>query len=475
MKNYLIVDLGTGNTKVAIVTSQKTIIDLETIENKYCVDDSYEDAQYFVPNDWRDAILEVAERLVAKHKDITIDGITSAGARESIVLYDKEGNAFLGLPNIDNRGRAFVSEIEEKPYIYEKTGRWVTEDFPAAKLLGLRKVKPEIFAKLDKITSLSEWVGEVFTGKIAFEPSQACETQLYDIDEKCWSKKLCFLYGIDENILPPLKNAGELLGTSLNKFKDLLGLENVPFVVGGADTQIAIRSTKTSIGDVAVVSGTTSPVVRLSDEVYHDEKERCWTDINLKAKSYQIETNPGVTGLNYQRSKKNFFPNESYENIENEIAKKTSVVVTASFSSLNFSERQSLKTGGFIMRSPYQANVDMYDYMYAVVADIACSIYRQYNNLCKMLPHNKDYIYACGGGFQSKNLCQMLSNLTGKTVIICEGFSQSTIFGCMNVINEYFGIISEEAFADYKRFTPNDNTLIKDYYEVWLKNRKLLN
>ena len=37
-----------------------------------------------------------------------------------------------------------MAEIE-KDGIYEKTGRWVTEDFPAAKLMGLSKRRKEIF------------------------------------------------------------------------------------------------------------------------------------------------------------------------------------------------------------------------------------------------------------------------------------------------------------------------------------------
>ena len=84
----------------------------------------------------------------------------------SIVLYNKVGKAYLGLPNIDNRGRAWMAEIEDRTFIYEKTGRWVTEDFPAAKLMGYRKKYPEEFAGIAKITSLSEWIGEMFTGKL---------------------------------------------------------------------------------------------------------------------------------------------------------------------------------------------------------------------------------------------------------------------------------------------------------------------
>ena len=56
MKHYLLFDLGTGNTRVAIVTSDGTIVDIRTVTNYYLKDDAYEDAQYFLPAEWEEKI-----------------------------------------------------------------------------------------------------------------------------------------------------------------------------------------------------------------------------------------------------------------------------------------------------------------------------------------------------------------------------------------------------------------------------------
>lgn len=154
--NYLVVDMGTGNSRVGLVGADGTIWGIRNYENQYYKDKQYEDAQYFLPEEWEENLMNGCKELVKEFPEHPVRAITSSGARESIVLYNKEGKTYLGLPNIDNRGREWMNEIEDQTFIYDKTGRWVTEDFPAAKLMGYRKKYPEEFEKITKITSLSE-------------------------------------------------------------------------------------------------------------------------------------------------------------------------------------------------------------------------------------------------------------------------------------------------------------------------------
>lgn len=477
-KNYLIVDLGTGNSRVALVTSTGKIIDMISFENEYKRDDLYEDAQYFIPGDWKKKILDGCKKIIDAHKDVKISGVSSSGARETIVCYDENGNDFIGLPNIDNRGAKWMDEIHEKSYIYEKTGRWCTEDFPAAKMMGYRKMHREDFMKIKKITSLSEWIGEIFTGKIVIEPSMACETQLYDIDDHKWSEKICAIYKIPMEVLPEVMNASESLGKITDKISNELGIDkDAEFIIGGADTQLAAKAMNVKVGDICIVSGTTSPVITILDEKYYDEKERCWTDLNLGGKTYQVETNPGVTGNNFQRFKKLMFNDTSYEELDEMLAKKKDFVCTASFSSLNFSQKKSLKKGGFVMRAPFPQNMDLADYALAVLSDIACSIYVQYQNLREMIPNSNDYILGCGGGFKSKYLCHAIADLTGRELRMYEGFDQATVLGCVKLLNEHFGIDNKASTSEPLIYKPNSSpdTLIERYFQEWRVNRNILN
>ena len=78
-------------------------------------------------------------------------------------------------------------------------------------------------------------------------------------------------------------------------------------------------------------------------------------DAGLGAEGYQVEMNPGVTGLNYQRIKEQLCPDIPYEELEGIYREKTRFHSTASFSSLLFYQRRALRRGGFFMRAPLAA------------------------------------------------------------------------------------------------------------------------
>lgn len=475
-KNYLIVDLGTGNTRVGLVSSSGEILCIKSFENNYYRDYEYEDAQYFLPIDWSKQILNCIKEIINEFSGEKISAITSVGARQSIVLYNKCGEAFYGLPNIDNRGEIWIKDVGNSADVYKKSGRWLTCDFPAAKLLGLKKKHIEIYNKIYKFTSLSEWIGEMFTGKICIEPSQACETQLFDIDKLDWSLALCDYFGVDKSILPDIKLAGENLGNISKEMCKELGIdEDCIFIVGGADTQVAVKGINIREGEMAIVSGTTSPIVAISNDRIYDMEERCWIDSNLKGENYQIETNPGVTGLNYQRLKNLFCKDVSYEEIDKQLFKKDNYKCISILSTLFFDEAKSIKVGGFLMRPPFDGNIDKYDFMWSVASDIACSIYLQYCNLNNIIASSKDYILGCGGGLQSKFISQMISDLTQKKLYIRSGYSQASLNGGIKICNEYFKINTSDIDKDCTIYYPSKNNLIKKYYSQWYETRININ
>lgn len=477
MEHYLLIDLGTGSTRAALVSSNGDILAIRSFPNPFYRDEAYPDAQYFLPQEWETALLRCCRELHEEYPDIQVKLVSAAGARQSLVLLDHAGHAFYGLPNIDNRGREFMDEIPDQARIYKLSGKWVTEDFCAAKLMGLRKKRPVLYDRIGTVLSLSGWVAWLFTGKCVFEPSMACETQLYDLETKDWSDTLCRAYGIDRSILPPLAMAGESAGSILPAMRAAFGMaQDARFIVGGADTQAALLQTGIEPGDIAIVSGTTSPVTALVNFKVYDAQQRIWTDANFGAKGYLIEMNPGVTGLNYQRVKAAFCPDISYEELEKAYAVKKSFACTASFSSLLFYERRSLKNGGFYFNSPFADDVDRIDLMWAELADIACSVYEQLWRLRELSGHTRDYVLGCGGGFQSGTLCQMLADLSGLELRLKPGFEQATLLGLITVCNDALGLDNAlQPAGQSKRYIPQKGALIHQYYPIWNKNRLFAN
>ena len=476
MKHYLLVDLGTGNSRVALVDANGAILGLRTYTNVYHRDSAYEDAQYFLPEEWAPLLLQGCRELCGEHPDVRIDAISAAGARQSFVLLNHAGEAFLGLPNIDNRGRDYMARVPEHDEIYRISGKWATEDFGAAKLLGLRQMYPERYQEVETVLSLSEWIGWIFTGRRAMEYSQACESQLYDISQRNWSQALCSFYGLNPAILPPLQAAGTVVGPILETFRRELHLaEDAVFVMGGADTQIALLQTHIRPGDIAVVSGTTSPVITEVEQKFYDREQRVWTDAGLGAEGYQVEMNPGVTGLNYQRIKEQLCPDIPYEELEGIYREKTRFHSTASFSSLLFYQRRALRRGGFFMRAPLAAEAERTDLVWAVLADIACSIHEQLQYLARLTGNQSPYILGCGGGFQSEALCQMLADLSGRELRLRPGFRQATVQGLTALCNDCLGEIPVKQGETPQIYRPREGKLIHRYEPEWRENRNLAN
>ena len=243
------------------------------------------------------------------------------------------------------------------------------------------------------------------------------------------------------------------------------------FVLGGADTQIALLQTGIRPGGIAVVSGTTSPVVAELEQLFYDPAQRVWTDAGLGAESYQVEMNPGVTGLNYQRVKDRLCADIPYERLEEIYREKTSFACTASFSSLLFYQRRSLRRGGFFMRAPLDAEADRTDLAWAVLADIACSTHEQLQHLVELTGNEGGPILGCGGGFQSEALCQMLSDLSGRELRLRAGFRQATVQGLVTLCNDYLGEVPAKRDSALKTYHPRTGQLIHQYAPAWREAR----
>jgi autoinducer 2 (AI-2) kinase len=467
--------MGTGNSRVALTDSDGNILGIRTFNNVYYRDNSYEDAQYFKPDEWQKSLLQGCDELCQQFPNIQIDAISAAGARQSFVLIDAHQNSFFGLPNIDNRGRAYMNDVPNHQAIYHISGKWATEDFGAAKIMGLKKIYPDMYEKIDQFTSLSEWIGWIFTGKTVMEYSQASETQMYDTINKEWSHMLCECYGLEMRILPPLCASGTLLGPISAAMRKRFHIaDDGVFVVGGADTQTALKQTDIQEGEIAIVSGTTSPVVAIVKDNFYDHKERVWVDAGLGGSNYQIEMNPGVTGMNYQRIKNQMFSDISYGELEKMYKEKKHFSCTAAFTSLLFYEKKSLRHGGFLMRSPLQDDLKKEDLIYAVLADIGCSINEELSLLIELTNAHCDYLLGCAGGFQSDALCHMIADLSGKELHLKEGYSQATVQGLISICN---GSLKQETKLINRKeiiYQPEQGTLIQEYNKQWSENRHRL-
>ncbi|WP_418499466.1 FGGY-family carbohydrate kinase [Flagellimonas sp.] len=436
-ESYLIIDIGTGNVRVAQTNTDGHVLNIATDTVRYIRDDKYKDALYFAPDELWGQITNLMKKIIGEAKGGPIKAITVSSQREGIVLLDRKGNSMMGLPNHDHRGREWEHELKDKAEVYRLTGRYPSSLFSAFKLVGVRKVHPGLFSELDKVMSISDWAQFKLSGVMGYEDSQASETLLYDVKEGKWSEKLCSLFDLDMDILPKIHQSGTILGKVLPEYTNTLDIpQDAVIVVGGADTQLAVMSTMPATDDVVIVAGTTTPIVKVVDQYIIDEKQRTWTNRHTESNSFILEANAGVTGLNYQRLKEIFYPNESYDLIEEELRKISPSLCIASLGSLIAEEETPLVNGGFIFNVPVPHDLTRANFVWATLWDIACCVNENYKTLCSVSGNEPDYVWACGGGIQSPTLRQFIANLINKTVKFRKGFRQSSVVGGAFICNQ---------------------------------------
>lgn len=465
---YIIVDIGTGNVRVAAATQKGEVLGVAREDIVYVNDPLYPDALYFDPEQLWQQVLRLARQIVPSQ---AVKAITATSQREGIVLLSAAGESLIGLPNIDHRGREWEHIMNDKSRVYQLTGRYPTSLFSAMKLVGIRERRPEIWERTAAFLSISNWIEYKLSGISRYEHSQASETLLYDVAQKQWSPELCKVFGLNASLLPPIAASATILGNILPAVaKELQLADDVQIVVGGGDTQLAIKSTRPAVDDMVIVSGTTTPIVKLTGTYTLDAEERTWTSRDIVDGRFVFEANAGVTGLNYQRLKEIFYPNEGYDVIEQELTANTHTFCMASLGSLLADEEVSLTRGGFIFPTPVSHLLTRGSFVWATILDIACSIVKNYRILAEVAGHRPDYIWGCGGGLQSKVLRQLIANLTGKKVQMRHEFQQSSAVGGALICNEALQL-NVEMDGRTETVYPQDEAYYAGLYAEWEKTR----
>ena len=469
-QGYMIIDIGTGNVRVAVTTSTGEILRVERDNVHYTKDNLYPDALYFDPEKLWEQIVVLSRKAVSHAPDIVIQAITASSQREGIVLLDSKGKGLIGLPNHDHRGREWENIGLDKSHVYRLTGRYPGSLFSAFKVIGIKNKRPEIYERIHKILSISDWAQYKLSGVQGYEHSQASETQWYDIAGKKWSSELCSAFGLPDKLLPPLHHSGTVLDKVLRETAKQMNISaDTVVVVGGADTQLAVKSTQPALNDIVIVSGTTTPVVKLIDGYVIDKKERTWTNRHIDRERFILEANAGVTGLNYQRLKEIFYPNESYDVIEQELEQIPDLRCVASLGSLVANEKKAPVKGGFVFDAPVSHQLTRASFAWGILWEIACCIKENYDCLVDVTTHDSDFLWACGGGFQSKMLRQSISNLTGKKIRVRKGFQHASVSGGTLVCNE--SINTHRVADNFEEVHPQNNDRYQDLYFEWKKVR----
>jgi len=302
-KHLLVIDAGTGSGRSVVFDELGRQVSVAQREWFHPVDPVYPGAVDFdCVNNWKllcGCIRDSMEK--ARIDPHAIVAVSATSMRHAIVCFGTSGREIFAVPNIDARAEAETALLVEQgwgPKIYEIQGDW-PNIHALARILWLRKNKPELFRRIEKMTMLSDWVIYRLCGRFITEPSVASSSGMFDIKSCEWSTLLTDLAGLHRDNLPEVVSPGKQVGVVSSGVAEETGLvEKTPVMAGMGDTQSGyIGSGVISAGDAGLIAGSFWLPSIISPKPLLDPKKRTRTNCHGIDNLWIIESCSFYTGL----------------------------------------------------------------------------------------------------------------------------------------------------------------------------------
>ena len=141
---------------------------------------------------------------------------------------------------------------------------------PVWKYKWVEAHEPENFKRAYKWLDVKDYLICRCTGKFTMTEDSAFATLIYDTrpGKQCWSKKMCSMFDIDMELLPEIIKSTDMVGGLTEKAAKELGLKaGTPVFGGGGDSSlIGVGAGCVNIGDTHIYSGTSGWVITVTDK-----------------------------------------------------------------------------------------------------------------------------------------------------------------------------------------------------------------
>ena len=318
---YIGVDLGTSAVKLILMDKEGNVV--KTVSREYPLYFPKPGWSEQNPSDWYENAVEGIKELTDGVDAAQVAGISFGGQMHGLVILDKD-NEVIRPAILWNDGRTtkecdYLNNTIGKDKIAEYTANIAFAGFTAPKILWLRENEPENFKKISKIMLPKDYLAYKMTGVHCTDVSDASGMLLFDVKNRCWSKEMLDICGIDENCMAKVFESYECVGNLTKEAAQLMGLtENVKVIAGAGDNAAAAVGTGT-VGDgkCNISLGTSGTIFISSDKFGVDDNNalhsfdhadghfhlmgcmlsaascnKWWMDEIIKTKEYSEEQKP---------------------------------------------------------------------------------------------------------------------------------------------------------------------------------------
>lgn len=281
---FLGIDVGTGGSRAVVTDEVGRVIASATIEHVPFASPQTGWAEQD-PDDWWRASATAVRALLANGRveteEIACIGLT--GQMHGAVLLD-EHDAVL-------RPAIIWCDVRTAPQCCELTQRVGADKliqlvlnpalpgFTLPKLLWVREVEPEVWARVRSVLLPKDYVRLKLTGDRATDVADASGTLLLNVRERKWSPEMLGHANLDDELLPHVYESQEVTGSISAAGAESTGLLRGTPVVAGAGDQAAgaIGMGIVRPGSVSATIGTSGVVFAATDRPAIDPQGRVHT------------------------------------------------------------------------------------------------------------------------------------------------------------------------------------------------------
>ncbi|MCD7727373.1 MAG: rhamnulokinase [Ruminococcus sp.] len=204
---------------------------------------------------------EIKQSLI-KAKPYNVESVAIDTWGVDFGLIDKDGRLIDNPVHYrDARTNGMLKEAFElfpEEDFYKATGNQFMEINTAFQLLAVKKYRPELLSRADKVLLMPDLFSYFLTGNKKAERSIASTTQLFDQNSKDWSCEALAALGIDKALMPEIVESGSVVGTISSTLCEELDIKPIKVIaVCGHDTQSALVAAPAKESDFAFLSSGT--------------------------------------------------------------------------------------------------------------------------------------------------------------------------------------------------------------------------
>lgn len=297
--SFLVIDCGTSACRASCI-SEKGVLTAQ-VKQPVQVYTTLDHKAEINPDELWQSVTTAVKELVRLSPDQKIDAI-GVSSLLGYVFLDRENQPLTpAIIWMDNRA---VVEAEEllthfgAAALYEKTGRRLSSELLAPKLLWLQRHEPELYRKIAKIIGLKDELVKRITGVLQTDYAHLDYSALFNIARKQLDQELLAFFDLQPAIFPEPVASMQIVGHLSSSMAQEWGLPaGIPVISGTSDGTTAMYGGGvTEDGAAVLVSGTTDVLMYKTSAFFIDPHQALSINTGMLDNMYLAGGAMGLSG-----------------------------------------------------------------------------------------------------------------------------------------------------------------------------------